>query len=147
MLKSLLLKVLLFAVIPATEDTRADLDCFEIINTNNDTIEVAAPANHAAGDFQIWGPYCGIWNSDVLLGAEGSLRVKDGIGVLTSQIAAGAVFATAGQEVWYNPITDQFTDTEAAGLFGVGPLGAEMNADGVIAFYKRRYWIANSFDT
>jgi len=142
-----LLKLLLFAILPATEDTTANEDYHEIISTNNDVIEVptALPRTHAT--IVIWGPYVGLVRGNAAALAEMSLNIKDGVSVQTAQIAAGALFATSEAEVWYNPTTGEVTDTEAAGLYGIGPVVTPLNANGVMVFNKRRYWIANSFDT
>ncbi len=140
MLLKLLLGLMATTDLPATEDTRADLDYFEQINTNNDTIDALVTADHVAGELIIWGPYVALVNHAVAAGDLASLRVKDGICVTTAQIAAGAAFDTPGTEVWFDPATGNVTDVEADGLYGVGPLATAMDANGVIAFYKRRYW-------
>lgn len=141
----LLLKTLLFSMatdnLPASEDTRADKKYFEQINTENDTIDAYVDADHNAGDLILWGPYVALVNHNVSAESYASLRTKDGILVTTAQVATGSTFATPSQEVWFDPTTMLVHDTEAAGLYGVGPLAAPMDANGVIGFYKRRYWI------
>jgi predicted RecA/RadA family phage recombinase len=140
-----LLSILTTTDLPATEDTRADLDYFELVNTNNDTIIFTADADYEAGDMILWGQYVGIVNADVLTGEEGSLRVKDGIKVSTDQVSAGT-FAVEAGTVWFNAATGQITDTEAAGLYNIGQISHDgtMDADGVVKFYKRRYPIIST---
>jgi len=127
--------------LPAQEDTRADYATYEAINTNNDTIECTADQDYNGGDITLWGPYCGRVNANVNRGEQMSLRVKDGILIVTSAIGGGSTFATESQEVWFEPATGLFHDTEGEGMVGVGPLATTMNAQGAITFYKRRYWI------
>ena len=127
--------------LPATEDTRADLNYFEAVNTNNDTIPFLADDDYEAGDMILWGPYVGIVNKDVASGSWGSLRDKDGILVTTRQVATGSTFATVGNPVWFNETTGEVSDTEAAGLVDIGPLATALDANSVISFYKRRYYV------
>ena len=144
-----LLKSLFFLVdiddLPAEEDTRANKKCYEAIITT-DTIEVTADQDYSAGDFTLWGSglynLCGIVNANVVAGDTMSLRVKDGIVVVSSEIGAGSVFNTEGQEVYFDPSDGNFYDTHTAGdgRVGVGNLRLVMDAEGAIAFYKRRYY-------
>lgn len=127
--------------LPADEDTRADFESYEAINTNNDTIEATADQDYLAGQIILWGPYVCRVNHNVASGDTMSLRVKDGILVVTSRVGAGSTFATPSQEVWYDPITRLCHDVEGSGMVGIGPLALAMDANGAIAFYKRRYWI------
>lgn len=141
-----LLSILQTTDLPATEDTRADLDYFELVNTNNDTILFTADADYSAGTMIIVGQYVGIVNADVLSGAVGSLRVKDGIKVSTDQVASGATFATEAATVWFNPTTDEITDVEASGLYNIGQVSHDgtIDSDGVVKFYKRRYHVIST---
>lgn len=130
--------------LPATEDTRANLDYYEDVNTNNDTILFTADQDYIAGELIVWGQYIGIVNADVSTGEQGSLRVKDGIKVTTAQVASLATFATEAATVWYNAATGEITDVEAAGLHNVGQVSDVIDSDGVVKFYKRRYYITST---
>lgn len=130
--------------LPASEDTRLNLDYYEDVNTNNDTILFTATADHSAGELIVVGQYIGIVNADVLTGETGSLRVKDGIKVKTAQVATVATFATEGATVWFNATTDEITDVEASGLLNIGQVSDVIDTDGVVGFFKRRYYITST---
>lgn len=86
-------------------------------------------------------PWCGIVDNGVALGYEFTMHVTEGIQIDTDELEAGSVFNTFGQEIWYNPVTKLYTDTEDAGLYLVGYVILITNAAGVMRFEKRRYVI------
>lgn len=130
-------------MLPASEDTRTDQKYHEKKSSSQDVITVTASADFAKGDIVIWGPLVGIAKHAALTGAKLTIRVKEGITVDTAELAAGATFATPGQEVWYNATTEEVTDLESAGLYGIGWLddAGVKNSDGVIVFQKRKLYV------
>jgi hypothetical protein len=86
-------------------------------------------------------PWCGIVDNGVLITAEFTMHVTEGIQIDTKEIEAGAVFTVFGQEVWYNPATKEYTDTEDVDMRLVGYVVLPTDANGVMRFEKRRYVI------
>ena len=72
-------------------------------------------------------------------GATGSFHVETGICFQTDDFEAGEdTFATVNQDVFWNPATGDFSDTETAGYYKVGVLKEIKNANGVILVTKNR---------
>lgn len=86
-------------------------------------------------------PWCGIVDNGVAIGGEFTMHVTEGIQVDSREIENGAVFTTFGQEVWYDPTTKLYTDTEADGLDCVGYVILPTDSEGCFRFEKRRYVI------
>lgn len=84
-------------------------------------------------------PWCGIVDNGVAIGEEFTMHVTEGIQIDTREIEDGATFTTFGQDVWYNPTTKEYTDTEAEGLYLVGYVILPTDASGTMRFEKRRY--------
>ena len=126
--------------LPADPDTRTDFDNF-VLEENCDHIPIVALAVITQRDMIVMWPWCGIADQGMAIGAAGTLHVKRGILVRSSRIEAGSVFNLFGQEVWFNTVTREYTNTEADGLFLVGYVREVVNADGRFGFEKRRYVI------
>ena len=72
-------------------------------------------------------------------GATGSFHVENGICFQTDDFEAGEdTFATVNQDVFWNPATGDFSDTETAGYYKVGVLKEIKNSNGVILVTKNR---------
>ncbi|GAG85560.1 unnamed protein product, partial [marine sediment metagenome] len=84
-------------------------------------------------------PWCGIVDNGVAIGLEFTMHVTEGIQVDTDELETGAAFTVFGQDVWYNPTTKEYTDTESGDVYLVGYVIIPTNADGVMRFEKRRY--------
>lgn len=93
------------------------------------------------GDMIVVEPWCGIADETVADDADATVCaiVKEGIRVVSREIATGAAFTAVGQEVWFNPVTQEYTDTEDGGLYLVGYVDEVTDSDGCFAFEKRRY--------
>jgi len=86
-------------------------------------------------------PWCGIVDDAVLTGYEFTMHVTEGLQIDTKEIETGSLFTVFGQDVWYNPVTKEYVDTEDAGLSLVGYVILPTDANGVMRFEKRRYVI------
>ncbi len=124
--------------LPASPDTRLDFKNF-VLEENCDHLPVTLVAGATYLDMVVVVPWCGLADKDIAANGDGTLHVKEGILVRTSRIATGAVFNTSGQEVWFDTVTEEYTDTEDAGLYCVGYVREAVNNDGVFGFEKRRY--------
>ena len=72
-------------------------------------------------------------------GATGSFHVETGICFQTDDFEAGEdTFATVNQDVFWNPATGDFSDTETAGYYKIGVLKEIKNSSGVILVTKNR---------
>jgi hypothetical protein len=87
-------------------------------------------------------PWCGIADAAAILAAEFTMHVTEGIQIDSSQIETGSTFTAFGQEVWYDPTTKEYVDTEDDGLFLVGYVILPTNSSDVFRFEKRRYVVA-----
>jgi len=99
----------------------------------------AADQAYQQYDMCVAEPWCGIVDNGVALGAEFTIHVTEGIQIDTDEIETGALFTAFGQDVWYNPITKVYSDTESGDVYLVGYVIIPTNADGVMRFEKRRY--------
>lgn len=135
-------------MIPINEDTRGNEAYYIGMDPPNNHIALwtnDTGADVAKGDVVILGPLVCIADEDIANGERGSLNCGDGDIVVTAQIAGGSVFATIGQEVWYDPATGLVQDTSANNLYGLGPLYGILTDGGAIGFLKRRYWVREAF--
>jgi hypothetical protein len=126
---------------PVTEDTRDEFKNFVKVENQDHKINLPFPAGCTAGDMVVVEPWCGIADRTVAAaaGALAELHVREGIRVVSRQIETGAIFDTIGQDVWFNPVTGEYTDTEDDGLYLVGYVDEVTDADGCFAFEKKRY--------
>jgi hypothetical protein len=133
-------------VLPASELTRDDFRNWIIKESvgNESGSHILVPAadqDYTQYDMCVSVPWCGIVDNGVLTGNEFTMHVTGGIQVDTREIADGAAFTTFGQEVWYNTVTKEYTDTEAEGLYLVGYVILPTDDEGCMRFEKRRFVI------
>lgn len=102
-------------------------------------IIISADQAYTQYDMVVSLPWCGIADKAADTGDSFSLYVSEGIQIDSSQIADGSAFTTQGQEVWYNPATKLYHNTEDEGLYLVGYVMIPTNSNGVFRFEKRRY--------
>lgn len=106
------------------------------INLKNDT-----GADLAQYEFTVIGGLSLIADEAIADGDEGSFHVETGIifQVAAADMAAGEdTFATENQDVFWDPATGDFSDTEKTGYYKVGILKDVKNSDGVILVSKNR---------
>jgi hypothetical protein len=131
--------------LPGSENTAADHRNWvikeSIGNTSNAHIIILAALEvYDQYDMAIVLPWCGIVdNVPSAIGQPYTMYVEEGIQIDTDEIESGSVFDTQGQEVWYDPVTKLYSDTEDEGLYLVGYVIIPVNAAGVFRFEKRRY--------
>jgi hypothetical protein len=130
--------------LPATENTVDNFRNWIIKESvgnesGSHILNPAADQGYDQYDMVVQLPWCGIADHEADQGDEISMHVTEGIQIDTKEIAAGALFATFGTEVWYDPTTKTYTDTEDAGLYLVGYVILPLNANGEMRFEKRRY--------
>lgn len=130
---------------PVTGDTAEEFKNYVKMEGQDHKINLTPPVGGCAkGDMIVSEPWCGIADEAVtaaaaLAGALVSCHVKEGIRVTSREIVVGAVFNAIGQEVWFDPVTGTYTDTEDDGLYLVGYVDEVTDVDGNFAFEKRRY--------
>lgn len=130
--------------LPADELTRDDFRNWIIKESvgNESGSHILVPAADQAYtqyDMCVSLPWCGIVDKGVAITNEFTMHVTEGIQIDTREIAEGAVFTAFGQEVWYNPVTKEYTDTEDDDLYLVGYVTIPTDSTGVFRFEKRRY--------
>lgn len=131
-------------VLPGSENTLDDFRNWIIKESvgNESGSHILVPAADQAYDqydMCVSEPWCGIVDNGVAITEEFTMHVTEGIQIDTDEIETGATFTTFGQQVWYNPTTKLYTDTEDADVYLVGYVIIPTNADGVMRFEKRRY--------
>ena len=99
----------------------------------------SADQAYAQYDMCVSFPWCGIVDNGVALAGEFTMHVTEGIQIDTDEIEAESLFTAFGQDVWYNPTTKVYSDTESGDVYLVGYIIIPTNADGVMRFEKRRY--------
>lgn len=126
---------------PVSGDTAEEFKNFVKMEGQDHKRNLPFPAGCTQGDMIVVEPWCGIADETVAAaaGATVSAHVKEGIRVVSRQIAVGSTFNTVGQEVWFNPVDGLYYDTEDDGLYLVGYVDEVTDADGTFAFEKRRY--------
>lgn len=135
--------------LPASENTRADHRCWIIKESvgNESGSHILVPIadqDYDQGDMCVSVPWCGIVDNGVLTGYEFTMHVTEGIQIDTDEIEAGSAFTTFGQEVYYNPVTKEFTDSGDVGTYLIGNVIIPTDANGVMRFEKRRYVVAGT---
>jgi len=136
--------------LPANELTRGDFRNWIVKEGPDGAAHLIVPSADQAYqqyDMCVSLPWCGIVDpglvgnpsGGVVAGDEFSMHVAEGIQIDSREIEDGAVFNTFGQEVWYNAVTKQYTDTEDEGLYLVGYVVLPTDSYGCFRFEKRRY--------
>jgi len=130
--------------LPASENTIDDFRNWIIKESvgNESGSHILVPSADQAYDqydMCISVPWCGIRDNAVAITEEGTIHVTEGIQIDTNELEAGAAFTVFGQDVWYNPTTKEYTDTESGDVYLVGYVIIPTNAAGVMRFEKRRY--------
>lgn len=83
--------------------------------------------------------YVAIALEAVASGATGPFYVAEGADVQVSTLKAGEdTFATLGQPVYLDTVTDTLSDTSTPGYYEVGSVSTIKNANGVVWFDKYR---------
>lgn len=100
---------------------------------------IGSPAAYAQREMCVLYPWCGIIDDAVAAGGNTTMHVAEGIYIDTKRLADGQSFAAQGDEVWFDPVTKLYYDSEDAGLYLVGYVVFPVNSDGVMRFEKRRY--------
>lgn len=130
--------------LPGSELTRGDHRNWVVKESAGDganahIINPAADQAYDQLDMIVSVPWCGLADNGVLIAVEVSMHVEEFIQIDTREIETGAVFNAFGQEVWYNTVTKEYTDTEDDGLFLVGYVILPTDATGNFRFEKVRY--------
>ena len=105
------------------------------VRTKNDT-----GADLVQYQFAIVGPYAAVADEAIANGAVGSFHVEEGIQVHTTALHASEhTFGTVGNPVYWDPVTETFSDTAEDGYYLVGYVILTKDSDGVVVFEKARY--------
>lgn len=103
-------------------------------------VENVTGADLAQYEFTVNVPWAAVADEAIADGAVGSMHVEEGIQIqVDNLVATEDTFATVGQDVWFDPTTGDFSDTDTAGYFHVGYLITAKDANGMIVFEKTRY--------
>ena len=129
--------------LPGSEDTTADQLNWLIKEGVEGASHIIFPAANVLQDYDQYDmivsvPWCGLIDNGVDSGNEVSVHVGEAIQIDSAEIEAGATFTAFGQEVWYNAVTKEYTDTEAEDLYLVGYVILATNTDGIFRFEKVR---------
>lgn len=135
--------------LPANENTSTDFRNWiikeSVGNESGAHIDVTADQDYTQYDMIIVphtppeSAWCGIMDHGVAEDEDTTMHVTEGIQIDSLQIAPASTFTVFGQQVWYDPITKLYSDTEDAGLWLVGYVIIATNTQGVMRFEKRRY--------
>lgn len=88
----------------------------------------------------VGGRLCGVADREIAIATRGPFHVEDGIILQADSFVAGeGVFGTDNMEVFWDPTSGDFSDTETAGYWSVGQLVTDLDGNGVITFTKYRY--------
>lgn len=97
----------------------------------------------AQGSFVVNHGFAAVAEKAIASGAVGPWWVEEGIQVRAkgaAKLKAGEdTFGTLGQEVYWDPASDKFSDTLTAGYYAVGRLTVIKSAAAGITFDKYRY--------
>ena len=131
-------------MLPASERTRGNHRNWIIKESvgNESGAHILVPEAdqaYAQYDMCISLPWCGIVDNGVAIGNDFNMHVTEGLQIDSRQIEDEAAFTTFGQEVWYNPVTKLYTDTESEDVYLVGYVILPPDALGCFRFEKRRY--------
>lgn len=108
----------------------------------NESIDHIRMVNDTGADleqyeFTVIGRYACVADEAIEAGEIGSFHVEEGILCQAEDFVAGeGTFATPNQEVFWDPVTGDFSDTETVDYFLVGQLVTVLDANGVIVFSK-----------
>lgn len=90
----------------------------------------------AQGDFVVLNGISGVADEAIANGAIGSFHVEPGLELQTADLESGEdTFGTANADVFWNPTSGDFSDTETAGYYLVGQVKT-VKTGGMVVFTK-----------
>ena len=99
---------------------------------NNDT-----GADLAQFEFTVIGELCLVADEKIVDGETGSFHVEANLVIQSDDLETGEdTFATVNQDVYWNPSSGDFSDTENDTYYKVGTLKTIKDSDGMIVFVK-----------